>query len=346
MSSASKPPSKKRRITPEILEACKRRLLPCAKVKCTAFQVAAEMNISYRSLKRHLDFPDTKFTIGPRRFLSVEEEESLVSHIQAENKRGRNVSGRGIIDLAAKIAEEVPARRFHGKSTVGRKWLTTFNKRHAERLELNKSKSHLSYPKERILADANPKEIQDFFHTVGQYKDLAASRIFDLGECRFYCQGRRIMLLVSGSADGRSVPPFAVMKGKVVVNKWVDARSPQNAAINVSENGDMTMALFELFVDQHFLRYTKDVKKPAVLVMDGKTAHDNPQAVAKLSQVPPRLPLHPLLPSLFPLCCPFSSSSAASALTLRPLLSYFFSPSFLPTARLACDKIALQDIWR
>ncbi|CAF1550300.1 unnamed protein product, partial [Adineta ricciae] len=81
-----------------------------------------------------------------------------------------------------------------------------------------------------------------------------------------------ITVMLCGSATGFLLPPFIIYKSKRLFQEWCTG-GPTDAGYSNSDNGWIDQQLFYEWFDQVFLKHTKDLPRPLVLIVDGHGSH-------------------------------------------------------------------------
>ena len=79
-------------------------------------------------------------------------------------------------------------------------------------------------------------------------------------------------ILALASASGKHYPPFVVFAGKHLYDIWM-AGGPKGALYGTSPNGWMDTNLFSNWFNAGFLKWTKSLPKPLLLIFDGHMSH-------------------------------------------------------------------------
>ncbi|CAF1416242.1 unnamed protein product [Adineta ricciae] len=79
-------------------------------------------------------------------------------------------------------------------------------------------------------------------------------------------------VMFCASATGFLLPPFVIYKSKRLFQEWCTG-GPTDTGYSNSDNGWINHQLFYEWFDQIFLKHTKDLPRPLVLIADGLSSH-------------------------------------------------------------------------
>jgi len=223
--------------------------------------------------------------------LTKSEEEAIVKRVLELDAQGFPPRIGGVEDMANRLLRERDAL------PVGKHWTRRFIQRQPD-LQTRMSRS---YDNQRALCE-DPAKIQAWFrlvsNTIAKY-GIRTEDIYNFDETGFLMGIIGTTLVVTSSerkgnakliqpgnrewvtciqgvnAQGWTIPPFLVMKGKWILSSWYDdGRLPYDWRIAVSQNGWTTN---EVTLDwlKHFDKYTrtKTLGGFRLLVLDGHESH-------------------------------------------------------------------------
>ena len=103
------------------------------------------------------------------------------------------------------------------------------------------------------------------------------SRIITKRDCKNPVQvvpgsGKEQFTLLALASATAHYPPFVVFTGKNLYDAWM-TDGPTGALYRTSANGWMDIDLFAKWSKQGFLKWTKDLLRPLLLIFDGHMSH-------------------------------------------------------------------------
>lgn len=236
---------------------------------------------------------DTVFSAG--------EEAELKTRIIRRQKVGFPVTQLDVRKIAFQVAESAgKAHRFGegAKETgmAGKKWMTAFKHRHPE-IALRTTET-LSYGRGACLNRQRTDEFYDLLEEKVKELGVGPSAVYNMDETgtqmctratRVLAErgSRRVPQASSGekgetvsvvaciSASGQFLPPFVLMKGKILKPEYSDGLPP-GSRVKMTEKGYMTSEAFLGWM-QHFVEHK--VMGPAILIMDGHSSHESDEAL-------------------------------------------------------------------
>jgi hypothetical protein len=211
-------------------------------------------------------------------------------------------------------------RGSHPPPTVGKNWPSTF----IDRREEIRSCFSRRYDYQRALNE-DPKSLRAWFATVQREIDkngIQPEDIYNFDETGFAMSlisaqkvvtraeyyGRRSILqpgnrewvtaIEAICADGYSLPPYVIFKGKVAIAGWFD-NLPKDWRIEVSNNGWTTDEIGLRWLQKHFIPHTNSRVRGRfqLLILDGHGSHLTPQFDRICAEN-----------NIIPLCMPLRSS--------------------------------------
>ncbi len=226
--------------------------------------------------------------------MSTVEEEVIVQNILKLDAQGLSPT----ISLVKEMADSICKAR--GGPPIGVNWAKNFIKR-TPRLQVKLGRT---YESQRRLCE-DPQIIQGWFalvrNTINKYGILPQD-IYNFDETGFQMgqisaaksvtdaskSGRPkqvkptntqwVTLIQGACADGSTIPPFLVFKGKQLNHTWFHQGLPSTWAFTVSPNGWTTDQIgFQCI--QHFEKHTrqKTVGSKRLLVLDNHGSHTTPE---------------------------------------------------------------------
>jgi len=228
------------------------------------------------------------------RRMSTIEEEVIVQNILKLDAQGLSPT----ISLVKDMADSICKTR--GGPPVGVNWANTFIKR-TPRLQVKLGRT---YERQRRLCE-DPKVIGAWFelvkNTINKYGILPQD-IYNFDETGFQMgqisaskvvtdasqPGRPkqvkptntqwVTLIQGACADGSTIPPFLVFKGKELNHTWFHQGLPSTWTFTVSPNGWTTDQISLQWI-QHFEKHTrqKTVGSKRLLVLDNHGSHTTPE---------------------------------------------------------------------
>lgn len=226
------------------------------------------------------------------------EEDSLTQWILSMDSRGAAPRPATIREMANIL---LAARGITPTPTVGINWPSSFVKR---RNELQ-SRFSRRYDYRRALNE-DPKTLRSWFITVQNVINehgIQPEDIYNFDETGFAMglissqkvvtraeyYGRRSILqpgnrewvtaIEAICADGYSLPPCVIFKGKVAIAGWFDENLPKDWRIEVSSNGWTTDEIGLRWLQKHFIPHTNSRVRGRfrLLILDGHGSHLTPQ---------------------------------------------------------------------
>ena len=256
---------------------------------------AKAFNVSKTTLLRRRAGATPRADFTPRNMrLTPVEEEILTQMILQLDSQGLSPTVALITDLANTICKA------KGKSIIRKNWATTF----VQRSPALQIKMGRSYECQRKLCE-DPELITGWFelvkNTINKY-GIQEQDIYNFDETGFQMgqisasmvvtasdrQGRpkqvkptntQWVTLVQGAcADGWSIPPFIIFKGKILNQAWLQQGLPSTWVFAVSPNGWTSNELGLQWI-QHFEEHTKDrrVGSRRLLILDNHGSHTTPE---------------------------------------------------------------------
>jgi hypothetical protein len=225
------------------------------------------------------------------------EEDSLVQWIFSMDSRGAAPRPSTVREMANIL---LAARGSTPSLTVGVNWASTFINRRDEL----RTRSSIHYDYQRALNE-DPKSLRAWFATVQRVIDengIQPEDIYNFDETGFAMglissqkvvtraeyYGRRRLLQPGNRewvttveaicADGFSLPPCIIFKGKVAIAGWFD-NLPKDWRFEVSNNGWTTDEIGLRWLQKHFIPHTNSRVRGRfqLLILDGHGSHLTPQ---------------------------------------------------------------------
>jgi hypothetical protein len=243
------------------------------------------------------------------------EEDSLTEWILSMDSRGAAPRPATVREMANIL---LAARDSHPSSTVGKNWSSTFINRREEL----RSRFSKRYDYRRALNE-DPKSLREWFATVQRVIDdngIQSEDIYNFDETGFAMglisaqkvvtraeyYGRRSILqpgnrewvtaIEAICADGYSLPPCVIFKGKVAIAGWFDSL-PKDWRFEVSKNGWTTDEIGLRWLQKLFIPLTNSRVRGRfrLLILDGHGSHLTPlfdQICAENDIIPLCMPAH------------------------------------------------------
>ncbi|KAJ5240603.1 uncharacterized protein N7469_002194 [Penicillium citrinum] len=225
------------------------------------------------------------------------EEDSLVEWILSMGLRGAAPRPSTIREMANIL---LAARGTQPPPTVGVNWASIFINRRDEL----RTRFSTRYDYQRALNE-DPKSLREWFATVQRVIDengIQPEDIYNFDETGFamglistqkvvtraeYYGRRRLLqpgnrewvtVVEAICADGYSLPPCVIFKGKVAIAGWFD-NLPKNWRIEVPNNGWTSDEIGLRWLQKHFIPHTNSHVRGRfrLLILDGHGSHLTPQ---------------------------------------------------------------------
>ena len=231
---------------------------------------------------------------GPRRYLSIEEEEEIVTFLIRCAKIGYPHTRHQIMGL---VQEIISGKGIQTVLSDG--WWERFKKRHPS-ITLREAAS-LSYA--RVMA-SDQECLESYFDLLEETLKINGvfddpSRLFNCDETGMplcppspkvidavgsknpsYLTGgtkAQITVLACACAAGYAIPPFVIFDRKTLVPQLTKGEIP-GTSYGLSSNGWIDRQLFTDWFFHHFLEFAPSVR-PLVLLLDGHTSHYSPEVI-------------------------------------------------------------------
>ncbi|XP_050706357.1 tigger transposable element-derived protein 6-like [Eriocheir sinensis] len=254
--------------------------------------------MSYSLLRKHVKRSESEESFkddmrGKKTVLATEVEEKIADTIKRMEKMGL---GPTLLEFREIVKDFLLA---NGLETVfkdgmpGYEWATAFMHRHNMTL---KTGGMMQLARKSVTSD--PFVIHGFYELLRQ--EMARLEIMERPECIWNLdetgfpldpskaktigtKGAKTVRITSGSnrenisvlatccADGTSLDPLIIFKGKNMQSSWVGTDALPETQYAVSESGWMTRVIFEDFF-KSFVEKTKDIR-PILLILDGHLSH-------------------------------------------------------------------------
>jgi hypothetical protein len=243
------------------------------------------------------------------------EENSLIEWIFSMDSRGAAPRPATVREMANILLK---ARGLTPSLTVGQNWVSNFVKRHDEL----RTRFSRRYDYQRALNE-DPKSLRQWFATVQRVIDengIQPEDIYNFDETGFAMglisaqkvvtraeyYGRRSILqpgnrewvtaIEAICADGSSLPPCLIFKGKVYIEAWFDDL-PRDWRFEVSDNGWTTDEISLRWLQKLFIPSTNSRVRGQyrLLILDGHGSHLTPQfdrICAENNIIPLCMPAH------------------------------------------------------
>ncbi|XP_048252703.1 MFS-type transporter clz9-like [Haliotis rufescens] len=233
-------------------------------------------------------------TTGREPLLSMEEEQGLVSHIEAMANFGYGYTRAEVTTIATDLAIYV-GKKSKDEQPLSLQWFYGFMKRWPD----------LSVKKPRSLeiqrAKATSEEtITHYFNELGHIMDkynlkTCPHRIYNVDEKGLMehhtppsvvtssqstpaavttSRSSTTTVIGCGNASGSSIPPYFVFKGKRMREELLSGSTP-GAAGTVSDSGWSNTEIFQHYLTEHFLKHAvaASADSPLLIVYDGHRSH-------------------------------------------------------------------------
>jgi hypothetical protein len=256
---------------------------------------AATYRVSKATLARRLRGGTSREDYTPsNKRLSDFEEEAIVKDILKLDAQGLSPT----ISLVKEMADAICKAR--GAPSVGVNWPNTFIKR----TPALKTRLGRTYECQRRLCE-DPQVIEGWFKLVKNTIDkhgILPQDIYNFDETGFQMgqisalmvviatdrQGRPkqvkptntqwVTLIQGACADGSTIPPFLIFKGKELNHTWFNQGLPPTWTFTVSENGWTTDKIGLQWI-RHFEKHTRSrtVGTKRLLILDNHGSHTTPE---------------------------------------------------------------------
>jgi len=240
----------------------------------------------------------TLLKIGQGRptILSYDEEKLLVTILQTRASAGFPMDKADLIDLIAEYLPNVGKEALFPHGRPGADWYANFMKRWRQELTVRKPEL---LTLSRALA-CNKAAVDAWFKLLGNKLTKlnlhhSPAQIFNCEESGLSSNPgmskiitkrgsknpvmvvpgsgkEQFTILALASASGKQYPPFVVFSGKNLYDIWMRG-GPDNALYGTSDYGWMDTNLFSNWFKQGFLKWTKDLPWPLLLIFDGRMSH-------------------------------------------------------------------------
>ncbi|CAF1521897.1 unnamed protein product [Adineta steineri] len=252
-------------------------------------------HIPFTTLNSHVNKLVVYEEVGrPTKFNQLEEQ-YLQETAFVLQSWGKPLSIEEFLDLAKRYAASLNKGHLFPSESPSYDWLRSFLKRH-QNLVLKKSrpleKKRASVTIEQVYGWHNllteiindndlvnrPGQIYNCDETgmsdsVSYSKVLVHRQSTNSYRTQGGSGGRAYTTVIfCGSATGHLLPPFVIYKSKRLFQEWCTG-GPPDAGYSNSENGWIDQQLFYEWFDQIFLKHTKDLPRPLVLIVDGHGSH-------------------------------------------------------------------------
>ena len=262
-------------------------------------RAAEEFNVPRSTLHDHITgkvLTGTKS--GPRAYLTIDEEEELVSFLTGSSTLGYSRTVKQVIDIVQEIVDKKGIN-----VTVSANWWKSFKTRHKDIvLRTPETLTH-----SRIVG-ASPAQLEAYFDllekTISSY-DLVEHPclIFNLDESGFPLNPKstkviarkgekhpsviggergQVSVLCCCNAGGYAIPPLVIFDRKAMNPELAKGEVP-GTTYGLSPNGWMDSEIFENWFSQHFLAYAPP-SRPLLLLMDGHMSHFSPTFVNRAAE--------------------------------------------------------------
>ncbi|RYC77651.1 hypothetical protein BFJ63_vAg19475, partial [Fusarium oxysporum f. sp. narcissi] len=232
-------------------------------------------------------------TISKSQNLSNLEEEAVLQYVLDQDMRGFPCQLSIVEDIANRLLAD------RGEQPVGKNWANNFINRQPEL----KSRYQRKYDYQRALCE-DPITIRNWFrlveNTIAKY-GIRSDDIWNFDETGFMMgmistrkvitsaerRGRPkavqpgsrewVTVIEAVSAEGQSIPPFIIVKGKKHLRSWYEESNlPADWAIALSENG-WTNNQLGLNWLEHFNKHTtnRSTGPYRLLILDGHESHQS-----------------------------------------------------------------------
>ena len=236
---------------------------------------------------------------GPRRYLTDEEESTLVSFIKNCAEIGCGKSRSQVLSIVQRV---VDIKGLEVKVSGG--WWDSFRRRHKD-ITL-RSAEKLSYIRSIASSPDILDRYYDLLQTTLEQNDLLEKpcQIWNLDESgmpldptplkvacakgakhsRAMTSGnkKQITILACCSASGSTIPPMVIYARKTLTPELCIGEVP-GTRYGLSPNGWIDGEAFEEWFKQHFLAYAPPIR-PLLLLLDGHSSHYNPKFVEKAAE--------------------------------------------------------------
>jgi hypothetical protein len=289
--------------------------------KLSVSAASNEFHVPYNSLKRYKQQVEDKSFTTPvierkyritqyllhqrqlsqekKKKLSIEMEQKLVDHIVSEAEAGRPMNELEIRIYAGRMADTSSAEA----DSLSYTWFNDFLNRN-NHLSMRTS-SKLTYSRAKAL---NPETVKHFFSYLKQLYDrfsLTADRVFNMDEKGFDGEAARKKKVCApksmkhintvqsnfrehwsveciASASGLVCPPLFVFKGELTPVTILNGAN-LGSMVAMQENGYFTKEVLPQVLN-HLLKYTENVLKPVLLILDGSSTHLDSAALEAASE--------------------------------------------------------------
>lgn len=250
-------------------------------------RVSRKFSVSYATLRRRwLGGKSRKDAHIAQLLLTPTQEDTLVQWIVDMGRRGVPLAYRGIREKASYISGQ----------PVGKTWVYRFAKRHPE-ITQRWTKS-MESSRAQALNKVTVTGFYDILDDVQTMHDIPPKNIWNADEKGIQLGvGERIRAFVSSNqkeafkiedgsrelvtmieaicADGSTLPPCAIFKGKRLQSNWIK-ENPGQFSIACSENGWTDNELGLLWLVKDFIPKANALKEPGrpiLLILDGHNSH-------------------------------------------------------------------------
>ncbi|PPQ90672.1 hypothetical protein CVT25_004665, partial [Psilocybe cyanescens] len=229
-----------------------------------------EGQTGYREKK---SIQDVALKFSKKQKLTVTEETVLVTFILESANIGFPLSHQQIKQYANAVLE---SKNGAGYKPVGKRWVFNFMDRHYKKLQ-----THWSKPLDTQCAKSlNPAAVESWFKIVEEFVvelGIWKEDIYGMDESGFlmaYTGKERVIGVITICADGTTVQPLIIFKGKKIRESW-GKNNVSNSYFTCSENGWTDAKIGYCWISEVF---DPEIKAKAagqkhVLILDGHSSH-------------------------------------------------------------------------
>ena len=268
--------------------------------KYSSYEAASEHDVPRGTLARHVaHFKRTgnRLKIGEGRplRLSHSEESLLVTILQTRAAAGFAMDKCELLEIIGEYLPNVGREYAFPGGKPGRDWYENFMKRWRNELSLRKPElltlnralacnkpvvdawfTLLSNKLTQLGLTDKPSQIfncdESGLSTNPGMSKIITKRAFKKPVQVIPGSGKEQFTILALASATQHYPPFVVFAGKNLYDVWM-AGGPDGALYGTSENGWMDTNLFTNWFKQGFLKWTKDLPRPLLLVFDGHISH-------------------------------------------------------------------------
>ena len=248
---------------------------------------AKDNDVPRETLRRWAKNPPSHFGSGSKTsVLTTEQQELIVDALEQCSKMGWPCGDDEVKQMVRSFLDSTGQETCFVNNTPGKDWKISFRRCWSERVSMRKTEI-LSKKRAENFNEETLNNFFEIYKTVLEDSgileaDDTTARIFNTDETGmgtnsnqrklFFKKGAKNVylqipnegksmytVLMCGSADGTSLGPLVVYKGKNIYNTWTE-NGPQNAFYSCTESGWMEHTVFEKWFTTVFIKHINENK--------------------------------------------------------------------------------------